>query len=51
MICVLETIEEAKEQYFTAVNEEESREPSLGLVSVTDGTARSLASCLQLVFV
>ena len=42
MICVLEAIEEIKEQYFTAVNEEEGREPSLGLVSVTDGTARSI---------
>ena len=42
MIFVLEAIEEIKEQYFTAVNEKEGREPSLGLVSVTDGTARSI---------
>ena len=42
MLCVLEAIEEIKEQYFTAVNEKEGREPSLGLVSVIDGTARSI---------
>ena len=41
MICVLEAVEEIKEQY-NAVNEEEGREPSLGLVTVTDGTARSI---------
>ena len=39
MICVLGVIEEIKKQYFTAVNEEEDRGPSQGLVSVTDGTA------------
>ena len=42
MIFVLEAIEEIKEQYFTAVNEEEGREPLLGLISVRDGTARSI---------
>ena len=42
MILVLEAIEEIKEQYFTAVNEEEGWEPSLSLVNVTDGTARSI---------
>ena len=42
MICNLEAIVEIKEHYFTAVNEEEDREPSLGLVSVTDGTAPSI---------
>ena len=41
MICNLEAIVEIKEHYFTAVNEEEDREPSLKLVSVTDGTAPS----------
>ena len=41
MICVLEAIQEIKEQYFTAVNKEEGQEPSLGLFSVTDGTAQS----------
>ena len=30
-----------KEQQFTAVNEEEGREPSLGSVKRTDGTAQS----------
>ena len=42
MMCVLEAIEEIKEQYFTAVREKEGREPSLDLVSVIDGTARSI---------
>ena len=42
MMCVLEANEEIKEQYFTAVNEKEGREPSLGLDSVIDGTARSI---------
>ena len=42
MIFVLEAIEEIKERYFIVVNEEEGREPSLSLVSVTDGTERSI---------
>ena len=37
MICVLEAIE-----YFTAVRKRRDREPSLGLVSVTNETARSI---------
>ena len=41
MICNLKVIIEIKEHYFTAIKEEEDREPSLGLVSVTDGTAPS----------
>ena len=42
MICDLEAIEEIKEQCFTGVNEEEDRERSLGLISVTDGTVPSI---------
>ena len=34
MIFVSETIEEIKEHYFTVVNEEEGREPSLDLGAV-----------------
>ena len=41
MICVLEAIEQMKEQQFTAVNKEEGWEPSLGSVKRTDGTAQS----------
>ena len=45
MIYNLEVIEEVKEEYLTAVKyplvNEEGREPSLSLVSVTDGTARN----------
>ena len=43
MICILETIDEIKEQCFTAVKEEEGRQPSLGLVSVTDGIPQSIS--------
>ena len=42
MIFVLEVIEEIKERYFIVANEEEGREPSLDLVSVTNGTVRSI---------
>ena len=38
MICVLEATEKIKEQYFIAVNEEEDREPSLGLVDIWNYT-------------
>ena len=45
-ICVLKAIAEIKEQYFTAFNKEEGWEPSLGLFSVTDATARSIGQLL-----
>ena len=46
MTCVLKAIGQLKEQQLTAVNEEEGREPSLGSVNRTDGTARSTGQLL-----
>ena len=47
MICILDAIEKIKEQHFTAVKKEECREPPLGLVSVTDGTVRSISQLFE----